>query len=105
MRIKGLSDTDMAKRIGLFLYIVTLRLKVGIVEPQEASIVKQRLGKHVYAAINAQDTRDIVGNDVFGSCKGLIKEELSFEFCLPVWRYSNPLLSKGLNRLGVSPLN
>jgi hypothetical protein len=65
MRINGLSDTDMARRIGLFLYIVTLRLKAGIVEPQETSIVKQRLGKHVHAAANTQETIEVLLETMF----------------------------------------
>jgi hypothetical protein len=46
----------MAKLIGLFLYIVKLRLKAGIVEGQKTSTIRQWLGKHVPAATNTQAT-------------------------------------------------
>jgi hypothetical protein len=65
VRVNGLSDTDITKRIGLFLYIVTLRLKAGIVEPQETSTVKQRLGKYVHAAINTQETIEVLLETMF----------------------------------------
>jgi hypothetical protein len=39
-------------------YIVTWRLKAGTVEPEETSINRQRVGKHVIATTNSQTTKE-----------------------------------------------
>jgi hypothetical protein len=44
--------------IKLGMYIVTCRLKAGIVEPEEMSIARQRLDKHVPAEMYAHATID-----------------------------------------------
>jgi hypothetical protein len=66
--------------------IVTWRLKVGIMEPEETFITRQRLVKHVPAATNTKSTRGYCCKRyfLFGPCKVVI--ELRFGIAAPVRR-------------------
>jgi hypothetical protein len=56
---------------------VTLRLKAGIVEPEETSIARKQFRKHVPAATNTQATIEELVEMVFsvGSVPRLYNEE------------------------------
>jgi hypothetical protein len=60
----------------LYIFIVTWRLKVGIVEPEETFIARQRYGKLVSAAtIRKQQQRNCWERCfLFGPCKVVIKK-------------------------------